>query len=103
MWLDVLALVLLAIFAWLGARRGALATGLSLAGIVCGYAAAIFAATHLGGVAADLFGVSPFFGAPIAGTLAFAFVALDFALVSFLLRRRMDDAPTAASRRGASG
>jgi uncharacterized membrane protein required for colicin V production len=100
MWLDVLALVLLAIFAWLGARRGALAIGLSLAGIVCGYAAAIFAATHLGGVAADLFGVSPFFGAPIAGTLAFAFVALDFALVSFLLRRRMDDAPTVASRIG---
>jgi uncharacterized membrane protein required for colicin V production len=100
MWLDVLALLLLAIFAWLGARRGALATGLSLAGIVCGYAAAIFAATHLGGIAADLCGVSPFFGAPIAGTLAFAFVALDFAVVSFVLRRRSEGAPTVASRIG---
>ena len=100
MWLDVLALLLLAIFAGLGARRGALATGLSLAGLVCGYAAAIFAATHLGGIAADLCGVSPFFGAPIAGTLAFGFVALDFAIVSFVLRRRNAAAPTVGSRIG---
>ena len=97
MWLDGLALLLLAIFAWLGARRGALATGLSLAGIVCGYAAALFAGRYLGGIAADLCGVSPFFGAPIAGTLAFVLVTLGFAIVSFVLRRRSDSAPTAGS------
>ena len=78
MWLDILALVLLAIFAALGARRGALATGLSLAGLVVGYLAAILAGRSFGDPAAELFGVSPLFGAPIAGTLAFCFVSFDF-------------------------
>lgn len=100
MWLDALALVLLAIFAALGARRGALATGLSLAGLVTGYAVAILAGRHLGDVAAEAFGVSPLFGAPIAGTLAFCFVGFDFFLLSWILRRRSDGVITPASRVG---
>jgi membrane protein required for colicin V production len=98
--LDVLALVLLATFAWLGARRGALATGLSLGGLVAAYAAAVLAARHLGTAVGDALGVSPWVGAPVAGVVAFALVSFDVALVSWILRRRRDAAPTPASRAG---
>jgi uncharacterized membrane protein required for colicin V production len=100
MWIDAVALGLLAIFAWRGARRGALASGLAFAGFALGYAAAIAAGIHLGDLAAELCGVSPLFGAPIAGTVAFLFVSLDFAIVSFVLRRRGQHEPSAASRIG---
>jgi uncharacterized membrane protein required for colicin V production len=100
MWLDGLALVLLAIFAALGARRGALATGLSLAGLVIGYGVAILVGRHLGDVAAEVFGVSPLLGAPIAGTLAFCFVSFDFFVLSWVLRRRGDGVLSRASRVG---
>jgi uncharacterized membrane protein required for colicin V production len=100
MWLDVLALLLLVVFAALGARRGALATGLSLAGLVGGYAAAIFAAKHLGAAAGEALGVAPLFGAPIAGTAAFLVVAISVGLVSFVLRRGHDRVISGASRAG---
>ncbi len=100
MWLDVVALGLLALFAWRGARRGALASGLSLAGYAFGYAAAIVAGIYAGDLAAEIFGVSPLLGAPIAGTFAFLFVTLDFALVGFVLRRRSETVPSTASRIG---
>ncbi len=100
MGIDALALIVLAIFAWRGARRGALASGLSLAGFVLGYAAAIFAGMYAGGIAAEICGVSPLLGAPIAGTAAFLFVSFDLAVVSLLLRRRRKSVPSAASRIG---
>ena len=100
MWLDVLALVLLAIFAAFGARRGALATGLSLAGLVVGYAVAIYAGRALGDAAAQAFDVSPLFGSPIAGTLAFCCVSFAFFALSFVLRRRGDGEISPASRAG---
>ena len=100
MWIDAVAVLLLAIFAWLGARRGALASGLSLAGFALGYAAAIFAGMYAGGFAAALSGVSPVLGAPIAGTAAFLFVSLAVAIVSLVLRRRDPAAPSTASRIG---
>ena len=99
-WLDALALGLLVIFAAQGARRGALATGLSLAGIVLGYVAAWLAASHLGGVASAVLGVSPLLGAPIAGTAAFLFVMLDTAFVSWVLRHGRNAAPGSTSRLG---
>ncbi len=98
--LDLLALVLLAIFAALGARRGALATGLSLAGFVVGYAVAIYAGRLFGDVTAEAFGVSPILGSPIAGTLAFCFVSFDFFVLSWVLRRRGDGTVSPASRIG---
>lgn len=100
MWIDAVALLLLAIFAWRGARRGALASGLSLAGFALGYAAAIFAGIYAGGIAAELCGVSPLLGSPIAGTVAFLFVSFAIAVVSFVLRRRSDAVPSTASRIG---
>jgi uncharacterized membrane protein required for colicin V production len=100
MWLDVLALVLLAIFAALGARRGALATGLSLAGLVVGYAVAIYAGRAFGDAAAAAFGVPALFGSPIAGTLAFCLVSFACFVLSFVMRRRGDGQISAASRAG---
>lgn len=99
-WLDAVALGLLATFAALGARRGTLATGLSLLSIVAGYAAAWLAATHLGGVASDALGVSPLVGVPLAGTAGFLLVMLAVALFSLALRGGRANAPTAASRVG---
>jgi uncharacterized membrane protein required for colicin V production len=99
--LDLLALGLLLLFAWLGARRGALTTGLSLLGLVGGYAAAWWAAMQLGAAAADALAVTPLLGAPIAGSAAFAAVACATGLVSWIARRRMrDQAATPASRAG---
>lgn len=99
--LDLLALVLLLVFAALGARRGAFATGLSLAGLVAGYAVAWWAATQLGSVTAEAIGVTPLLGAPIAGTVAFLTVACATGLVGWIARRGTRDVPaTAASRAG---
>jgi membrane protein required for colicin V production len=99
--LDLLALGLLVVFAWLGARRGALATGLSLAGIVGGYAAAWWAATRLGATASEALGVTPLLGAPLAGSAAFGAVVLATGIVSWIARRRTRDVPaTPASRAG---
>lgn len=99
--LDLVALVLLIAFAWLGARRGALATGLSLAGLVGGYAAAWWAATQLGAAVAEATGVTPLLGAPIAGSLAFTMVAGATGLVGWIARRGTRDVPaTAVSRAG---
>lgn len=99
--LDLLALCLLLLFAWLGARRGALATGLSLAGIVGGYAAAWWAATQLGAATAGALGVTPLLGAPIAGSAAFIGIVATTGLIAWLARRHAPDVPaTPASRAG---
>lgn len=99
--LDLLALALLLVFAWLGARRGALASGLSLAGIFGGYAAAWWTATRLGAATAEVLGVTTLLGAPIAGSAAFLAVVCVTGMASFVARRRTRDAvATAASRAG---
>jgi len=98
--LDLLALVLLVVFAWRGARRGALASGLSLVALVAGYVAAWLAATRLGGDFAAIAGVPPLLGAPLAGTIAFLAVSGAIGLLGWLLRRGRDDAPSIASRAG---
>ena len=87
MWLDVLALLLLGIFAGMGAMRGGLASGLGLLSLGVAYAAAIFGASHFGSTAAGLLGVPPWVGLPVAGTLAFAVAYLLMALLSWSLRR----------------
>lgn len=82
MWLDVIALLILGWFAWSGARRGALAAGFGLLGLVVAYAAAIVAGPALGPQVAERLGTSPVMGMPIAGTAAFALAFVSMALVS---------------------
>jgi membrane protein required for colicin V production len=87
MWLDVVALVILALFAFMGARRGGLASGMALGSLGVAYAAAILAAPRLGPLAAELTGVSEWLGMPLAGSVAFLAAFLVMAVVSKLLGR----------------
>lgn len=98
MWLDVLALFLLALFAFLGARRGGLAAGLSVLTLGVSYAAAVWCAPRYGEAAAGLFGVMPLLGMPIAGTLGFLAAFLAMTLFSKVLRMLEADHPGRSPR-----
>ncbi len=87
MWLDALALLLLGFFAGVGAWRGGLASGLSLATLAAAYVAAILAASWLGPMAAGIAGVPELIGVAVAGCAAFALVFVAMGIVSFVLRR----------------
>jgi uncharacterized membrane protein required for colicin V production len=88
MWLDAIALLLLGIFAGMGAMRGALASGLSVLTLAAAYGAAIWAAPRFGPEAAELVGVPEWLGMPVAGTAAFLLTIVGMGLVSAILRRR---------------
>ncbi|MBW2267545.1 MAG: CvpA family protein [Deltaproteobacteria bacterium] len=87
MWLDIVALVVLALFAGVGALRGGLASGLALASLGVAYAAAITAAPRFAPLAAELTGVSEWLGMALAGSVAFLAAFLVMSLVAKLLRR----------------
>jgi uncharacterized membrane protein required for colicin V production len=87
MWLDVLALLVLGLFAGMGALRGGLASALSLISLGVSYAAALWAAPRFGERAAELTGAPALLGMPIAGTLAFAAAFLTMAILSYALKR----------------
>jgi membrane protein required for colicin V production len=87
-WLDLLLFAVLLAFTSLGAWRGALESGLRLAGWLGGYAAAVAAAAWLGAPAAAALGVAAWLGMPIAGTAAFLLVQLALAVAIALARRR---------------
>jgi uncharacterized membrane protein required for colicin V production len=82
MGLDLLALGVLAVFVLLGAWRGALATALGIAGLVFGYAAAIFVGPIWGPALANALGAPPFLAIPIGGAAAFAAVVALLAVAS---------------------
>jgi hypothetical protein len=88
-WLDATALVILGLFAGMGALRGGLAAGLQLATLLAAYGAALLAGSRLAGRAAAAFGVPELAGGAIAGTLAFlaSFVALGV-LAAWVRRAR---------------
>jgi uncharacterized membrane protein required for colicin V production len=102
MWLDILALLLLGIFAGLGARRGGLASGLSLLSLAVAYGAAIVCASRFGPVAGELMGFPAWAGIPVAGALGFIVAFLLMALLSSSLRqlerRRWDGSRSARDR-----
>lgn len=87
MWLDALALLLLGIFAGMGAMRGALASGLAVLTLAAAYGAAVWAAPRFGPEAAELVGVPEWLGMPVAGTLAFLLTFVGMGIVSAMLRR----------------
>lgn len=92
MWLDVIALVILAAFAALGAMRGALATAMGLLSLAVAYGAGLTLGPMLGPkLAEDLAAPLPL-GVALAGTGAFlaAFCAMGIAstVVRRLARRR---------------
>src|SRR4029450_8798974 len=85
--LDLVALGLLLFFAWRGASRGALATGLSLVALVAGNIAAWWVATPDGDAPAEGLHMPLLLAAPVAGTLAFVAVWLAIAAISWAARR----------------
>lgn len=87
MWLDAIALLLLGVFALLGARRGGLAAGLSLLSLGVAYGAAIGFAPHFAAGSVESFGAPSWLGLPLAGTLVFLAVFLGMSLASWGLRR----------------
>jgi uncharacterized membrane protein required for colicin V production len=98
--LDLVALGLLLFFAWRGASRGALATGLSLVALVAGNIAAWWVATRYGDAAAEGLHMPLLLAAPVAGTLAFVAVWLAIAAISWAARRGSTEKPSPLSRVG---
>lgn len=97
MWLDLLALVILVVFAIIGAARGPLRAGMGLLALIVGYLAAILLAPMFGPAVSNALGVSEWLALPLGGTLAFAAGYGGIALLAFLLRRfggRHDDERT---------
>jgi uncharacterized membrane protein required for colicin V production len=88
MWLNALALLILGWFAWKGARRGGLASGMGLTTLAVSYGAAIAAAPRLGPWISAQFEISEFFALPLAGSLGFAAAfGVMVAITAFACRR----------------
>ena len=87
MWLDLLALAILAVFAIIGAARGSLRAGMGLLALVVGYTAAILLAPALGPGVSGWLGVSEWLALPLGGTLGFAAGYGAVAVLGALLRR----------------
>ncbi len=91
MWLDVLVLVLLCAFAWMGARRGAVVSAMGVATILLCYWAAIGFGKAFGSAAAIGLGLPEIIGIPIVGSLAFFCVFALMAVLTNVIRRRCED------------
>lgn len=90
MWLDLLALAILAIFAGIGAFRGGLRTGMGLLALVVGYVAAVMLAPVFGPPIGASLGVSEWIAVPLGGTVGFAIGYAGIALMGALLRRHAE-------------
>lgn len=90
MWLDLLVFGLLLGFTALGAWRGALESGLRLAGWTAGYGAAVYAARAFGDALASSIGAPAWLGMPIAGMAAFLLIQAIFAVAIAIGRRGRD-------------
>jgi uncharacterized membrane protein required for colicin V production len=87
MWLDLVAIAILVLFAGLGAWRGAFATGTGLAAILVAYGCAVLLAPPLAPWVASATGVSDVLALPFAGTLGFVAGYLAVSLIAAVLRR----------------
>ncbi len=92
--IDLGCLVIIALFAYFGWRRGLLQAVLALLGVVAGYLAAYLLYRPLGDLLASLLSLQPLLAYPLGGMTAFFLAPILVGLVSLILRRR-------ARRRGA--
>ena len=94
MWLDLLALALLTVFAVMGAVRGAFATGMGLLTLLVGYCAAVLLAPVLAPPIEAWLDVPELIALPLAGSAGFFGAYAVMLFVTALLRRiteRRDD------------
>lgn len=89
--LDAAALLILGLFAGMGAVRGGVASITGLATLVLAYFAAVFAAQQLGEPVSTKLGVSPLLGPILAGTAAFVATAVFTGVLGSLVRRYADE------------
>ncbi len=85
--LDLVAVLVLALFVALGAWRGAVAGLVSTGILILGYFAASLSAWRLGPALAEITGQPTLITAPIVGTLAFLAVAVVGGVIGFFIRR----------------
>jgi hypothetical protein len=69
--IDLVVVLALFAFAWLGAHRGGAESGIRLAGLALAYGSAFLAGKIAGSVLAQVFGVAPWLGLAGAGLIAF--------------------------------
>lgn len=87
MWLDVVGLLILAVFMVLGLLRGTLASLMRIVALIAAYLAAVWAAPNLGPAVSERFGMPPYLGIPLAGAVAFVLGYSAMGIASLLLRR----------------
>jgi uncharacterized membrane protein required for colicin V production len=87
MWLDLLALVLIAALAAHGAWRGGFKTGMGLLGLAAGYAAAVLGAAPLARPLSAALGMPELLALPLAGSLLFLAGFVGVWLLGFGLGR----------------
>jgi len=84
---DLVALGLLALFGFLGSRRGGVAAGTGLFALVAGYTCAVWAGSRFGAAMSHQLAVAEILGPPLAGSLGFLLAFTVFSLLGALLRR----------------
>lgn len=91
MWLNAVALLILAAFATLGAVRGALATGLGLLSLGVAYAAGLLLGPAFADPVASALAIPSPVGVAVAGTAVFAIAYFAMGLFSAIVRRVVRD------------
>jgi hypothetical protein len=82
---DLLSLLILAVYMAIGAWRGALASALGMFTLVAAYGASVLAGAELGDVTAARLGVAPLLGSVLAAVVAFGATLLVLGIASRLL------------------
>ncbi len=95
---DVIVLVFLGAFAWLGAHRGAPESALRLLGLGVAYAAAVVAGKLAGASLAEGLGINKWIGGVAAGVIAFAAMQALIELGARRMRASAGDDASDASR-----
>ncbi|MEE8580714.1 MAG: CvpA family protein [Myxococcota bacterium] len=107
MLIDLGALLILAVFIFIGAMRGGLASGVGVVTLVLSYLVGVLCAQRFGGVLAQGFAVQPLLATPLAGSIGFGVTFILFSLIGLWLvrmeRERRGDFPRGGGDRFAGG
>lgn len=99
---DLGALLVLALSAFLGWRRGLLLTAVSIGGVALSYLAAYLLHAPLGRALGPPLGLQPILAYPVGGLAAFVGTSLVVGVLAWLLRRRRRRRDRQPSRAGQS-